>query len=148
MQKEKKARLWKWTWFKIALLVLLISYVLLFGTCSAVIAAIEKQETTFRTRQTVTVCTDLGDTLVLKRIQQRTLMDPAYSLGLEWNGQTLSCWSEDHEPVDLATDDWYLPREQTQLAEGHRIYDFTWGTVTVLDGKVSWELHTQRGAQR
>ena len=141
MSKEKKQRWWKWTWFKISLLVLLVLFVLLYGTCTAALAKIEANAVPYDERQSVIVITTYGDKLTLTKMANALFLDAQFSLAVEWEDQRLYQWKEDRYPAGASAEDWYTPLEETEIHAYHHIYQFTWGTVIIENGELRWELN-------
>ena len=127
-------------WFKICvviLLVILVVYVIIFG--STVLYLQKANIKTFKTEQTI-ITTEFEDVLIVRKKVHSAFPEDSYYMEVEWNKQEEIYFSENGLPYGADDIDWYLPLEQKDLGENLRVYEFSWGTVSISNEKLSWSM--------
>ena len=132
---EKTKRI---NWFKVCVVLLLSVLVVYVILCGSLLLYVQKANVRqFKTEQTI-ITTEFEDVLFVRKMEHTGFPDGSYYMEVEWNNQRKVYFSEDGLPHGADLIDWYLPREQKDHGENLRVYEFSWGTVTIRNEELIW----------
>ena len=137
-----KEKVISYIWFSVKLLIVLALcvYFISWTVLVTALIGIRLDDVCYQDSQMAVYTTEYGDKMMIEKQLDSIFPVKTYRFSVAWNGQEKSVTDSRAYPAGTEGETWYMPIEETKIGFGHRVYQFTWGTVTIRDGELSWEL--------